>query len=196
MQDRTTSAACREVVRSEPQTRENITVAVRFRDAKDSAQDAWHISSEGEIVLSEAARQKRKELGLPHHSSQPGPTKFAFDSVFDGHASTREVYRKSVQHIVHSTLDGVNGSVLAYGATGSGKTFTMVGDNVVAGVITMALADLFTEISKRSATHEYSISSTMIELYNEQITDLFDEDVPSFPCTSRSPIQIVVCFVF
>jgi hypothetical protein len=195
MQARTNTSTTQDVTKFEPRTCENITVAVRFRPIQEAAPHAWHVAGTGKVVLDEALQQKRRgsqELGLKPQSSAHCPSTYTFDAVFDGSASTRDVYTNSVHSIVQSALDGVNGSTLAYGATGSGKTFTMVGDNVAAGIITMALADMFTEIAKRSCSYAYDVSATMIELYNEQITDLFDDELPSFPGPSRAPIQLVV----
>lgn len=53
---------------------------------------------------------------------------FAFDSVYDIDCSQREIYDESAFPLVESVLDGYNGTIFAYGQTGCGKTFTMVGD--------------------------------------------------------------------
>ena len=52
---------------------------------------------------------------------------YVFDRAFDGDADNREVYRHMVHGIVPGVLRGFNATVFAYGATGSGKTYTMVG---------------------------------------------------------------------
>ena len=60
--------------------------------------------------------------------SQRGKEKqFAFDYVFDRHISHEAVFDKSVKFAIDGVLDGFNATVFAYGATGSGKTFTMLG---------------------------------------------------------------------
>jgi centromeric protein E len=53
---------------------------------------------------------------------------FLYDHIFDEHASTRAMYKRVAQRIVHSALDGINGTIFAYGQTSSGKTYTMRGD--------------------------------------------------------------------
>ena len=52
---------------------------------------------------------------------------FGFDKVFADDVMNREIYEKSVENIVNSALDGINGTIFMYGQTGSGKTHTMIG---------------------------------------------------------------------
>lgn len=47
--------------------------------------------------------------------------------IFDPEASQREVFEKSTMPLVQPVLNGQNSTVFAYGATGAGKTFTMIG---------------------------------------------------------------------
>ena len=49
--------------------------------------------------------------------------------MFGPGASTEDIFDKVGAEIVESTLGGINGTIFAYGATGSGKTFTMEGVN-------------------------------------------------------------------
>ena len=60
----------------------------------------------------------------------PEPTlynthQFTFDHVYDQDASQESVYERSAKDAVLSTLAGYNAAMLAYGQTGTGKTFTM-----------------------------------------------------------------------
>ncbi len=50
------------------------------------------------------------------------------DHVFGGDADTDAVYDASFRHIVQNCCDGLNGCILAYGQTSSGKTYSMLGD--------------------------------------------------------------------
>ena len=52
---------------------------------------------------------------------------FAFDSVFGHNVTQEEVYQEVGKPVVLNVLDGYNGSILAYGQTGTGKTHTMEG---------------------------------------------------------------------
>lgn len=59
------------------------------------------------------------------HESQP--RQFTFDLVFDWKSTQQEVFESTAQPIVNSVLEGYNGTIFAYGQTGTGKTFTMEG---------------------------------------------------------------------
>ena len=52
---------------------------------------------------------------------------YVFDATFGADSTQQEVYVKTTQPLIQSVLEGYNATVFAYGATGSGKTYTMVG---------------------------------------------------------------------
>lgn len=70
----------------------------------------------------------------------------------------------------------MNSTVFAYGATGAGKTHTMLGSETSPGIIPLLMVDLFEkiqEIEKRGKQKEsYNVSLSYLEIYNENIHDL------------------------
>lgn len=58
------------------------------------------------------------------------------------------LYNVTVAPLVHGVLRGLNATVFAYGATGSGKTHTMVGDDQDPGLMVLSLRDIFEHISR------------------------------------------------
>lgn len=74
--------------------------------------------------------------------------------------------------MVVSVLDGYNVCIFAYGQTGTGKTFTMEGSEQNRGVNYRTLKQLFKIAEERKDTFTYSISVSVLEVYNEQIRDL------------------------
>lgn len=52
---------------------------------------------------------------------------FQFDKVFKKDSTNVEVFMNSTQNLIENLMQGSNCSVFAYGATGAGKTFTMIG---------------------------------------------------------------------
>lgn len=65
-------------------------------------------------------------------------------------------------------MQGINATVFCYGATGSGKTFTM------AQLMSLAVSDIFdTEAHMR--LHEYTVRVSAMEIYNEKVRDLAKE---------------------
>ena len=109
--------------------------------------------------------------------SEKGKVKnWEFDQVFDTSSTQDQVY-KEVSPLVTSVLDGYNVCIFAYGQTGTGKTFTMMGPESNRGVNTRALYELFEVSEKRCSTIEDRITVSVLEVYNEQIKDLLAEDV-------------------
>ncbi|XP_055017002.1 kinesin-like protein KIF21B isoform X1 [Boleophthalmus pectinirostris] len=113
---------------------------------------------------------------------------FTFDFVFDLDSEQVQVYDSCVHRLIEGCFDGYNATVFAYGQTGSGKTYTMgTGFDVSLsppekGIIPRAVHQLFQGIQARRETAqetgvpppEFKVSAQFLELYNEEILDLFD----------------------
>ncbi|XP_067860907.1 kinesin-like protein KIF21A isoform X2 [Heptranchias perlo] len=113
---------------------------------------------------------------------------FTFDFVYDMETQQDEIYLKCVEKLIDGCLEGYNATVLAYGQTGSGKTYTMgTGFDVNIteiehGIIPRAIKHLYFGIEerKRAAVEcglpppEFKVNAQFLELYNEEILDLFD----------------------
>ncbi len=85
-----------------------------------------------------------------------------------------DVYDSVVKDITLKTLDGYNGTVLCYGQTGAGKTFTMTGateNYEQRGLIPRTIQHLFKEIQNRQ-DRSYTVRIGYLEIYNEQLFDL------------------------
>ncbi|XP_068125552.1 kinesin-like protein KIF21B isoform X4 [Hyperolius riggenbachi] len=113
---------------------------------------------------------------------------FTYDYVFDTDTEQVRVYDTCVHGLVEGCFQGYNATVLAYGQTGAGKTYTMgsgfdlMVSDIELGIIPRAVRQLFNTIQDRiSAAHEngrpepkFKVSTQFLELYNEEILDLFD----------------------
>nr|AMS24231.1 kinesin 8-IIb protein [Marsilea vestita] len=97
---------------------------------------------------------------------------FIFDGAFPENTNQEEVYRTSTEQLVEAVLEGKNSSVFCYGATGAGKTFTMLGTMKDPGVMVLALKDLFAKLKQRSSEGEHSVRLSYLEVYNETVRDL------------------------
>jgi len=82
--------------------------------------------------------------GTPTHKNKI----FRFDHVFGKHSTQPEVYNNTGSPIVESVLNGYNGTIFAYGATGSGKTYTMVGEDGALGIMVRTLNSIFQKIGE------------------------------------------------
>lgn len=95
---------------------------------------------------------------------------FSFDKVFPQEASQEDVFVE-VEPILRSALDGHNVCILAYGQTGTGKTFTMDGTNDQLGIAPRALVQLFHNASLDKSS-SYTFSMSMLEVYMGSLRDL------------------------
>lgn len=104
-------------------------------------------------------------------------TSFQFDNVFpaDSNLSNKEVYNKSCSNMVQSFLnDNYNGTVFAYGMTGSGKTFSIKGSDRDPGFVRLAIDDIFNKLESNISEKQYCLSMSYLEIYNEKIIDLLN----------------------
>ncbi|EMP32290.1 Kinesin-like protein KIF21B, partial [Chelonia mydas] len=113
---------------------------------------------------------------------------FTYDFVFDLDTWQERIYTTCVSKLIEGCFEGYNATVLAYGQTGAGKTYTMgtgFDTNISEeehGIIPRAISHLFSGIEQRkraaqehgAAVPEFKVSAQFLELYNEEILDLFD----------------------
>uniref|UniRef100_A0A3Q3KI96 Kinesin-like protein n=2 Tax=Mastacembelus armatus TaxID=205130 RepID=A0A3Q3KI96_9TELE len=103
---------------------------------------------------------------------------FTFDSVYGWDSKQSDIYDDAVRPLVDSVLQGFNGTIFAYGQTGTGKTYTMQGisnDPEKRGVIPNSFKHIFTQIS-RTQNQKYLVRSSYLEIYQEEIRDLLCKD--------------------
>uniref|UniRef100_A0A671MNT2 Kinesin motor domain-containing protein n=1 Tax=Sinocyclocheilus anshuiensis TaxID=1608454 RepID=A0A671MNT2_9TELE len=98
-------------------------------------------------------------------TSEP-PKTFTFDTVFGPDSKQLDVYNLTARPIIDSVLEGYNGTIFAYGQTGTGKTFTMEGVRAVPEL---------RGIIPNSFAHTCRVVS-YLEIYNEEVRDLLGKD--------------------
>ncbi|XP_073021338.1 kinesin-like protein KIN-7N isoform X2 [Primulina eburnea] len=141
---------------------EKICVAVRVRpSSNEESRNSYHWNFENNCV----------SLHGVHNTPVSGMS-FAFDHVFDQDCSNGTVYELLIKNIIHAAVEGFNGTAFAYGQTSSGKTFTMNGTENDPGIIHRAVKDIFANIQQAS-DREFLIRVSYMEIYNEDIIDLF-----------------------
>lgn len=134
----------------------NIRVFVRVRpllevELKAGVLESIRVPSESEIEVNRSGQTKM----------------LTFDRVFDSSVPNSDLFSELYQLLV-SALDGFNVCIMAYGITGSGKTFTMQ------GIYDRLAIDLFVEAATRQKVSGWYFQFTMsvYEVYNESIVDL------------------------
>ncbi|XP_047516275.1 kinesin-like protein KIF18A isoform X1 [Pieris napi] len=108
--------------------------------------------------------------------------KFVFDDVCGQEASNQDVFETTTKDIISSLMEGYNCSVFAYGATGAGKTFTMIGTLENPGITYLTMEHLFYTIDSFEKDRDFDIGVSYIEVYNENVYDLLKP--------SSTPLQL------
>ena len=75
------------------------------------------------------------------------------------------MYRATARGLIEGVLRGVNSTVFAYGPTGAGKTFTMLGKGREAGVMGLTLSDLYQQIGDNAEEMRYRVTISYLEVY-------------------------------
>ena len=104
---------------------------------------------------------------------------FQFDYVYPMDSTQRQVYDEVAFPIVDSIFQGYNGTVFAYGQTGCGKTYTMMGvvsDPELRGVIPNAFAHIFGFIQSEGSQKRFLVRCSFVEIYNEEVRDLLGKN--------------------
>ncbi|CAK7292039.1 Kinesin-like protein KIF19 [Vulpes lagopus] len=99
---------------------------------------------------------------------------YLFDVAFDFTATQEMVYQATTKSLIDGVISGYNATVFAYGPTGCGKTYTMLGTDHEPGIYVRTLNDLFRAIEETSNDMEYEVSMSYLEIYNEMIRDLLN----------------------
>lgn len=96
----------------------------------------------------------------------------------------QDIFDYSIRPTVDDILNGYNGTVFAYGQTGAGKSYTMMGnmdDPEQRGVIPRIVEQIFASIMSSPSTIEYTVRVSYMEIYMEKIRDLLAPQNDNLP---------------
>ncbi|XP_047464308.1 kinesin-like protein KIF19 isoform X2 [Mugil cephalus] len=152
-----------------------IMVALRIRPLSDAEQEevatiVAHRVDDQMVVLMDPMEDPDDIL----RANRSREKTYMFDVAFDFSASQEEVYRATTKGLIEGLISGYNATVFAYGPTGCGKTYTMLGTDKEPGIYVRTLNDLFRAIEETSDDMLYSVSMSYLEIYNEMIRDLLN----------------------
>lgn len=120
------------------------------------------------------------------------PKKFTFDASFWSHdgfekdatgycravrgskyADQQLVFETFGKKILDSAWEGYHCCLFAYGQTGAGKSYSMVGYGTNKGIVPLCCDEIFLRIkANKDASLTYEVMVSMVEIYNEQVQDL------------------------
>uniref|UniRef100_A0A673I427 Kinesin-like protein n=1 Tax=Sinocyclocheilus rhinocerous TaxID=307959 RepID=A0A673I427_9TELE len=152
-----------------------LTVALRIRPLSDAELEEGatiiaHKLDDQMVVLMDPMEDP-DDILRAHRSREKT---YMFDVAFDYSATQDEVYRSTTKGLIEGLISGYNATVFAYGPTGCGKTYTMLGTDREPGIYVRTLNDLFKAIEETSDDMQYNVSMSYLEIYNEMIRDLLN----------------------
>ncbi|CAF1452844.1 unnamed protein product, partial [Rotaria sordida] len=157
---------------------ESVRVVVRCRPMSDKEQES---GCERAVDIDVQRRQMsiRRPTGeSSQRNSDDTIHNFFFDAVYDWNSQQKNVYEQTARPLVDSVLEGFNGTIFAYGQTGTGKTFTMEGIRSqveLRGIIPSSFTHIFDSIS-HTTSRQFLVRASYLEIYNESIRDLLSRD--------------------
>ena len=157
------------------ETESQIRVVIRTRPTQVFASKNITISSIDNKINITIPRNEAKGI----INNQKENWSFQFDKIL--HNVAQEEVFEYVKSVISASTNGFNGTVFAYGPTGSGKTFTMSGSSSnfnYRGIIPRSITRLFQELGGK-IDYESKVSISYLEIYNEIIFDLLSPLPPN-----------------
>ncbi|KAI7886775.1 kinesin-domain-containing protein [Lichtheimia hyalospora FSU 10163] len=156
-----------------------ISLRIRPLTSQDRAQPRFASLSEDDVLET----QDNSVHVIPHNKT------FHFDHVFRPSCSQADIFSTVGDALVNKFVDGYNTTILAYGQTSSGKTYTMgTAESQLQqeGIVPRAVSKLFGLLHRDNSIGHSSIKVSFIEIYNEEVIDLLSP----YPLSERPPITI------
>uniref|UniRef100_A0A8C4W5A9 Kinesin-like protein KIF24 n=1 Tax=Gopherus evgoodei TaxID=1825980 RepID=A0A8C4W5A9_9SAUR len=99
---------------------------------------------------------------------------FYFDEVFGEACTNQDVYMKTAHPLIQHIFNGGNATCFAYGQTGAGKTYTMIGSHQNPGLYALAAKDIFRQLEASQSRRELCVWISFYEIYCGQLYDLLN----------------------
>jgi len=152
----------------------NILVCVRCRPLSSleyqlSSYETIRIMDDKMVILMDPIEYNGPNTIFKNRSREQT---YAFDFAFDKYSTQNTVFEKSTKFLIDGVVNGYNATVFAYGATGAGKTYTMLGTESNPGIMPLTLKELFNKVKILKSERQYKLKFWYLEIYNENIRDL------------------------
>jgi len=150
---------------------ENVKVVVRCRPLNSE-----EVQDGRKRIVSMDTKAGQIFIKNPKAPEEP-PKTFSFDLVYDENVRQIDLYNEVARPVVESVIEGFNGTIFAYGQTGTGKTHTMDGGSTAEsqGIIPNSFDQVFNFIAATDH-REFLVRGSFLEIYNEEIRDLLSRN--------------------
>ncbi|VAH87660.1 unnamed protein product [Triticum turgidum subsp. durum] len=157
--------------------RVRVALRIRPKNADELAQGA-----DFDTCVELQAECKKLKLKKNNWASES----YQFDEIFGENSSQKRIYEVVAKPVVESVLEGYNGTVMAYGQTGTGKTYTVgqLGkeDPSERGIMVRALEHILSSMSLETD----SMAVSYLQLYLESVQDLLAPEKTNIPIVEDS----------
>ncbi|KAK3092350.1 hypothetical protein FSP39_001728 [Pinctada imbricata] len=172
-----------------PSSSDSVKVAVRVRPFNQREKNAGSkcvLSMNGSTtVITNPENNDKKTFSFDHsywsHDSSREDENGVFvpDSSNSNYADQRRVFSDLGQGVLDNAWQGYNAALFAYGQTGAGKSYSMIGYGPNKGIVPITCEELFKAIEdNQDKTKQLQVSFSMLEIYNEQVRDLLVKTKP------------------
>ncbi|XP_006863220.1 PREDICTED: kinesin-like protein KIF24 [Chrysochloris asiatica] len=145
------------------------------------------ITVEGKETL--LVHEKKEAVDLTQYILQHV---FYFDEVFGEACTNRDIYMKTTHPLIQHIFNGGNATCFAYGQTGAGKTYTMIGTHQNPGLYALAAKDIFRHLEVSQPRRHFFVWISFYEIYCGQLYDLLNRRKRLFAREdSKHVVQIV-----
>lgn len=152
---------------------ECIQVVIRCRPLSKK-----EIENGNEKVVKMVEREDKGEVIVGREGDEEPPKIFTFDKVFDEKVEQEYLFDHTARAIVGNVFEGYNGTIFAYGQTGTGKTHTMEGElspKSMRGVMSRCFETVFKCIDEVKDA-QFLVRASYLEIYKENIRDLLSSN--------------------
>ncbi|XP_031255830.1 kinesin-like protein KIN-8B isoform X2 [Pistacia vera] len=151
-----------------------LTVAVKCRQLTgiEHGRDIVRINHNKEVVVLDPDLSKDYLERIQNRTKEK---KYSFDYAFSPDCTNLDLYAQCISSVISGIVQGLNATVFAYGSTGSGKTYTMVGTKSDPGLMVLSLHRIFDLIKKDKSSDEFEVTCSYLEVHNEVIYDLLEK---------------------
>ena len=153
---------------------EAITVVVRCRELDN---DEISLKSPSVVTINKPNKVSVRHNGPSEDTRQ---SVYVVDQVFGPDTTQDALFDGSIQPFCDDFLSGYNCSILAYGITSAGKTYTLSGSDKISsdleessGIIPRLLFKIFENLESNRKDHV--VKCSFVEIYNEELKDLLDD---------------------
>ena len=176
-----------------------IKVFVRFRPLNELENDllsdncGWETPkyiSDTQIGIYSSREVKDSNAQIPSNLI------FKYDKIFNSESQQSQIYENVGKRIVGDVMEGYNGTIFAYGQSGSGKTYTMYGpdiyDDIYKGIIPRIVEDIFNYVEKADDNVDFQFKLSVLEIYKEVMYDLLSQQSGDIKIQENPETGIVI----